>query len=820
MQRQTKSLLEIARTEKDVENAYRGEIVHHRPDAKMESPFGSDGFAQWTDVRALLEFKYDLALKTKAAQCGVLGQLIMYLKKFESAGMAMPNVLFVGDKNECFALEVGAVKAFLSLPINWSTAPSAGNPALTKALIDGLDVSPFVFDIGPDLDFKDVLAKIETLAKGEVHRVKATTTNIGAMFVFWKDNVFLPTSNLTSVEQVDVFLKCLFKPDDVAIHGTNKNLLVVDGRKIPVNGHQWQSFANHFVRGYKPSEIEGFYAGKDRLVEDDARRRQGAFFTPTLWVDEAHKMLDAELGPTWRDDCIVWDPAAGTGNLTRDYRFADLIISTAEKPDVDVIREQGYNPGASVFAYDFLNPGCDTSFFVEKNVIPDAVDDQLRAAAKAGKRLVFLMNPPYGTANNAGTKEGDHKAGMALTYVNAEMKKAKIGGASQQLYAQFMYRCANLAETYGFAKTTVATYSVPTFMSSGSYKSFRDFWYKRFAYKSGMIFQASHFADVSSRWGISFTVWSEGIVDSKATLPIALKDVNNFAVVKTADKALYNSDGVEASEWVREPTKGLKGVDAPQFSSGLVVKNGNGCLGTLVAHSLCYFTTPGNGLQWSGVGTWMSSSAGANGHGTSIAPGESFRRATAMYAARKLVTEDWMNQKDEYIRPTDGTPAYKQWNNDAIVYALIHGSNNCTAMRNVTYKGKQYRIKNHFWWKTRKDTKTLYDHQACGQLTADLRGETEDAYLATILPTLDLSPEAKACLTSLDELLVATLPHRESFATSRPELHLMAHDAGLYQLKHLFREYDPEGWKGLQGALKALADKLRPGVYEHGFLKA
>jgi len=90
--------------------------------------------------------------------------------------------------------------------------------------------------------------------------------------------------------------------------------------------------------------------------------------------------------------------------------------------------------------------------------------------------------------------------------------------------------------------------------------------------------------------------------------------------------------------------------------------------------------------------------------------------------------------------------------------------------------------------------------------------------MSTILPTLNLSPEARECGDLLNALLGDTLPHRESFATSRPELHLMAHDAGLYQLKHLFKEYSPAGWAALQAAFKALGDKLRGGVFDHGFL--
>lgn len=813
MRNQTRALLAASKNEKDVENAYRGELTHHVPEASITSPHGTDGYAQWRDVRALLEFKYDRNLKARADQCGVLGQLILYLKKFEGAGQPMPNVLFVGDRNECFALETSAVQRFLSLPLDWKVSPSAGSPDLTQALIAGLDVSPFVFDVA-DCDFREVLARVETLARGEVHRVRATLTNLAAMFLQWQDRIYVKASGLTPVEQVDVFLRCLFKPDDVYPHPGNRNLLVVEGRKIPVNGHQWESFNGHFVRGYKPSEIEAFYAAKDRLIEDDARRRQGAFYTPTLWVDEAHREVERALGPGWRDECVVWDPACGTGNLTRGYAFRDLILSTVEKADVEVIREQGYNPGAALFAYDFLNDDS-SPFFAEKNVIPEAVDAKLMAAAKAGKRLVFLMNPPYGTA---GIQSSASRKGIAITAVNAEMKRGKIGASSQQLYAQFMYRCAKLAEGYGFTRYTVATFTKPTFMCSGSYKGFRDFWYARHAYRGGFLFQASHFADVSGRWGISFTVWSEGKTDSTRDLPITLKDVVDFKVVPVSIKSVYNADDREASVWVRAPIKGLKGVDAPQMKSGLtVVPAGFGLTGPL---GFC--VNDSNSVQYSAQLVFLLPSAYSRGlrNGGGILHPLNWHRAVALYAARKLVPGDWANDTDEYLTPTDTTDSYRQWNDDCHVYALLHGGNNCTAMRDVQYKGKAWRIKNNFWWKTREASRALYDRADTRALYADVRGESEDSYLATILPALDLSPEARECLAVLDGLFTRTLPHREAFATSRPELHLMAHDAGLYQLKHLFREYDPAGWEALQRAFKALSDRLRPGVYGHGFLRA
>jgi len=800
------------------------------------SPYGSDGYAQWGTVRLLLEAKFDLDFKSRVPVCNTLGQCILYLKKFEQSGEPLPNVILVGDKNECFVLSTTSLKGFLDLPLDWSVAPSKWNPDLTRALVEGMNILPYVYDVDGNFKFKDVISQVETLAEGEQHSVKATLTNIGALFTYWRDRVF-GTGKMTAVEQVDVFLKCLFHPTDVYLHPKKMGLLVVpsypDG--VPVSAEQYRSFFNHFEQGYKPSDIEAFYANKDRLIEDDARRRQGAFFTPDLWVAEAHKSLTEVLGANWRDECIVWDPAAGTGNLTRDYKFTDLIISTAEKPDVAVIKAQGYNHGAEVFQYDFLNPEVWSPFFEDAgsvNEIPERARKRLLDAAKAGKRLVVLMNPPYGTAGETNTTccQND-KAGIATTVVNGLMKKAKLGAPSQQLYAQFMYQSSRLAVQYGFIKHTIALFSVPTFMSSGSYKPFRHWWYGRYHNKAAFLFQASHFADVSGRWGISFTVWNNpGKTPLKGTIPCSLLDEpkGTFAVSSFGTKALYNSDDREASKWVREPLGKIRGADAPQFSSGLKSTERASARGSLIPGAMGYMVLFGNNLRDANDGTYPVSSTSSRSHGYSYFVAN-WHRTIALYAARKLVQESWDTQKDEYLVPTS-SKAYEQWVDDCHVYALMHRHNNCTAMRDVTYKGKQWTIHNHFFWRNHQDTLADLDTPVTANLYRDCKQHpskdvfgkdvvsTPDPYLASQLPLLNLSPEAQVVLDKLDALWLKSLPHRENYAAGKPELHLMAWDAGVYQLKHLWRDLFPVEWKDLQVSFKALADKLRPGVYDHGFL--
>lgn len=844
--------------EKDVEGVYRGEISRVRPNAVWSSPYGTDGFAEWpaapATVRLLLEAKYNLDLKSRVAACGVLGQVLLYLKRFEAAGEALPNVLLVGDKDECFILATDAVRGFLNLPIDWTVAPSKGNPELTRALVEGVNILPYVSDVGERFDFKDLVSRIEVLAAGSQVSVRASESNLGAIFIYWRDRVFREGKGkqaLSPMEQVDVFLRCLFQPDGVFPHPTRRGVLVVPGypEGILVDVDQYQAFFAHYEQGYKPSEIKRFMGMKDRLVEDDARRRQGAFFTPALWVEEAHRELTQVLGANWRRDSVVWDCAAGTGNLTRDYHdFGCLISSTAERPDVGAMKDHGWG-GHHVFQYDFLNPDADSPFFEDgvANVLPASVDKALRDAAKAGKRLVWFMNPPYGTANDAGAK-GTSKAGIATTRVNADMKTAKLGAPSQQLYAQFMFQCRKVAEQYGFQEYTVALFSVPTFMTSGSYKPFRDWWYGAHEYRGGFLFQASHFADVSGRWGVSFTVWSAGSggkTNPRATQPVRLCDGRNFAVVTDGTKQVYNADGREASEWVRAPIKGLKGVDAPQMSSGLKVKEEGHSL--LVPGGFGFVMNKGNSLMESGSGvTWVAAGY-SNGHGFSVLP-SNWRRAVALYGARKLVEECWVNQKDEYLAPDESKPGYYQWVNDCQVYALVHNANNCTAMRDVQYKGQAWRIKNHWFWRTRKDALEALDTRKTSALYRDcerepikqpevnpITGEAEtqpwehtgDAYMAHLFAsgTLALSPDAQRVLALLDALWVKSLPLREDYYAGRPvndkepDLHLNAWDAGVYQLKHLWRELFPTEWTELKEAHKALASRLEAGVYEYGFLK-
>ena len=827
MRRITKKGLKSAIVEKDVEGLIRAEVTHYAG-AEWASPHNCDGFGQWGNVRLLLEVKLDQDFTQRKSVCALLGQCLGYQKRFEEQGDEVPNVIMVADKDECFLVPLNTMRQYLDMKIDWSFAPSKGNLQLTHALLSSLTTLPWVYNLDACRDFSSIVEQAEQLAEVGQHTVRASVDNLPTLFGHWVSRVFKASKkdDMSPPQKVQVFLDCLFNPEDTYLHPKKASLLITPSASEPVkvNGDQFKSFFAQFEQGYTPKEVTSFLSMKDRLIEDDARRRQGAFFTPRLWVDEAHKEVSAALGEDWRKDCVVWDCASGTGNLTRDYHdWFCLISTTAEASDTEDMRRNLW--GGIVGQYDFLNEGAESPFFPEGhiNTIPPQVDQALKAQATAGKRLVFFINPPYGTANNAGTKVGDHKSGIAKTVVNGEMKAAKLGSPSQQLYAQFMFRCRKVAEEYGFADYTIAMYSVPTFLSSGSYRKFRNWWYNCHQYKGGFMFQASNFADVSGRWGISFTVWnSGGTTGNTANLPIRLTDERDFAVVTDQIKQVYNSDGREASKWVREPIKGLKGADAPQMSSGLKAREKG--YGSLAPGALYFFGNNANNLQDSATLVYNVSSADTRNHGLSVLP-SNFRRAVALFGARKLVTENWINQKDEYLVPDTAIPGYEQWADDCHIYALLHTSNNCTAMRDVQYKSKSWRIKNNWFWMTRLDALEKLNTSGTLAMYRDAEQEQEDSYFATVLPNLALSGEAREVIRLLRELWEKSLPLRGMFYEMRavtakdPDLHLMTHDAGFYQLKHLWRDHFRIEFDALKDAHKALAAKLQPGVYTYGFLK-
>ena len=213
----------------------------------------------------------------------------------------------------------------------------------------------------------------------------------------------------------------------------------------------------------------------------------------------------------------------------------------------------------------------------------------------------------------------------------------------------------------------------------------------------------------------------------------------------------------------------------------------------------------------------MFTSCFSSGTGCSILP-INFDKCTALFSARKLIEKNWVNSKDEYLAPNEEHEKYQEFVNDSIVYSLFHSASNQSSLHQVEYKDKLWDIKNEFFFMSKNDIMQLANDYGF-DFTFNDANVSSERYVYTKLQGIELSQEAKAVLNMAIDLVNASFKYREMFYEEHPEYQIMNWDCGWYQIKGMLKEYMPNALKEFNELFKALGDKMRPMVYELGFLK-
>ena len=288
---------------------------------------------------------------------------------------------------------------------------------------------------------------------------------------------------------------------------------------------------------------------------------------------------------------------------------------------------------------------------------------------------------------------------------------------------------------------------------------------------------------------------------------------------QVSTKSIYNVDlGKTASEWVREEVKNKKStLDYPKLSAALTVKQKG--YSKLCEGAFGYFYNNGNNVYYNGTNVGMFTSCFSGKSGLSIIP-ENYNKVVSLFSARKLINSNWINQKDEYMAPNTIDNRYKTYNIDAIIHSLFNNSSNQSSLRQITYKDQLWDIKNEFFWMSKNEMTELANQNNYTELYNDARTDS-DRYVHTLLfgekdIYNQLSDEAKDVLDLATNLVRLSIGMRRNFADDTN--HLNSWDAGYAQLKLLWKEYYPEQFKEFRAKYKVLEDKMRPMVYELGFL--
>lgn len=790
--------IKCAAIEREVEDVYNKGLALYFDNTTITHPFACDGLIDTKEQGKLLklitEYKYDKDLKNAVSRACVIVQVLYYIKKFEQNGLVLPNICLVGDINECFVFHTNDIQKYLSYDLDWSIAPSNAhvyNSDLVLEIASDEVINPFVFSIDENFSFKDVADKIKDLAVNVQRLVNVTEHNIAVIYEYFCNNVVKDAKGVQPNDLVSLFINAITDHDACFLHPKKANVLVCNGREYAIYPNAYSSFFSYFSKNYTPQEKSNFSKISDRLIEDTNRRNKGEFYTPTTFVDKAHRMIEKALGEDWKERYVVWDNCCGTKNLTRDYRFAELYCSTLEQGELDQCTD--YNKEAVSFQFDFLNDSLDK--------LPKGLLDAL----KADKPIVFFLNPPYARAGKSenGGLMGTAK-GTAETMVNTQMKADKIGACSANLYAQFLYRIFQIKKQFNLTDCHIALFSPTQFLTGTSWEGFRNVYLNEFAFDNAIQFKASHFADCADTWGISFSIWHNGITENKNDFEYTLTDNIKGEIVEQGKKIVYNNDGVKiASEWVKPVGKYDKSAEVHCFKSGINISNK-----TIKAskNTIGWFTNGNNNVNHSKQDVFLMCSPNSIGKTNVPVFPENFDRCTALFAARRIVKADWVNWADEYLAPNTEHAAYNEFVNDSLIYSLFESKSNQTSLTGV---------KNEFFW--RSAAEMAEKANACGndEMYNDAR-VSGDRYVYNRLQGIELSAEAKAVLDKANEILDATLERRQVFDAEHPEYQVNNWDCGWYQIKAMATKEELKEFKAL---FDRLADKMRPMVYKLGFLK-
>lgn len=271
--------------------------------------------ATYIDFYTLLECKLNQSFREDRVRAEVLLQVVCYLKQMQDNGDVLPKAVIIGSKVDCFAVGINALSKYAAMDITGyksaSTAYKYNTAIMQEMLKDEVLLEQcLIFDIKADFDMQSIAERVVKLAKGINLRLSLDVRSVAKAFDYFTMYVLKNTSKMDIRKQQELFLKLLLdaKDNDYVL---NNDRIYVAGERVDVDGRAFRTFQATYkvTEPYTSDEERAITATADRLIEDADRRRKGDFYTPTVWVDEAHKMLTEQLGADWREKYVVWDCA-------------------------------------------------------------------------------------------------------------------------------------------------------------------------------------------------------------------------------------------------------------------------------------------------------------------------------------------------------------------------------------------------------------------------------------------------------------------------------------------------------------------------------
>lgn len=757
-------------------------------------------------------------------------QLILTIGKARTFDKTMPPA-FLGAfdfKKIAFVPYINIQDIFYLNDFNWNVAPSNHETKefqLIKQRVEAiLNQNTYVYDYEKDEKELQAFIKNNVAKATTTSKLKIDKNNFIPIYLRWLEivkpiiDVNWDDLKKANILDSDFYLADLFVDDkdtqnigdDLSIR---ENLFVMfqnEGYKIAKENLKQMFDATiklknkdtylHFWKRYKRPPLKEFQdyiiERLDLLVPQDIRERKGAFFTPRIWVELSQKYVTDYLGENWQDDYYIWDCAAGTGNLlaglTNKY---NIYASTLDQADVSVMHER-IDHGANllknnVFQFDFLND----DFAKLPQSLQDIINDEEKR-----KKLVVYINPPYAeaTSTKTVTGTGENKSGVTTNFKINELLKPKIGAATNEIFALFM---ANLYEK--IPGCILGQFSTLKFVNGSNFKKFKDFFLAD--YIDGFIVPGDTFDNVKGKFPIGFTIWNTTVKAKINTIKTDVYDKNgNYH----SDKNFYGELPDSINKWIVKSQNNKDKSLGTLFYRGNDFQNQNFIyidLGSTKAHDSELYLHSSNLINCS-----------------------------IYFSIRHCIEATWLNDRDQFLFPKDGWQNDSKFHNDCLTFALFHSQNK------ISLSGGT----NHWIPFTEYEVNAQSKFES-NFMTDFIKGKIKQEVQTTDLFTTSCQPE----LVSGSDEMLKQVQHDKPLVFSDEavavfnagrELWKYYHaqkdvnvNASLYDIREYFQGRNDKGRMNsksddvtytkliaeLRSKLAVLADKIKPKVYEYGFLK-
>jgi hypothetical protein len=744
-------------------------------------------------------------------------QLVLTIGKARTFDKTIPPA-FLGAfdfKKIAFVPYINIQDIFYLNDFNWNVTPSNHETKeflLIKERIEAtLNEYTFIFDYEKDEKELQHFIKNNIANASTTSKLKIDKNNFIPIYLRWleivKPNINVKWDELkeANILDSDFYLADLFVDDkdtqklddDLTIRDSLFVVFQNEGYTIAKENIKQMFDATitlknketylQFWKRYKRPPIKEFQdyiiERRDLLVPQDIRERKGAFFTPRIWVELSQKYLTDYLGENWQDDYFIWDCASGTGNLlaglTNKY---NIYASTIDQADINVIQER-IDHGANllknnVFQFDFLND--EFLPIAQGGKMPDSLYDLIVNTEKR-KKLVIYINPPYAEVSSVGEKG---KAGVNKSKCHDKYSQI-IGTAGREIYVVFLARIYN--EIDG---CHIAEFSKLKTLQGSAFSDFRNFFKAEIL--SSFIVPAWTFDNVKGNFPIGFKIW----------------DTKNKISFSSVCSDIYNEKG----DFIG--TKTFSVTEKEKFINKWIsqFKVDTNYIGFLAG-------TNGNDFQQNGIIYILNKKEQmANPRGIWVS-GKNLIHVSVYFAVRRCIDQTWLNDRDQFLFPNDGWKTDAEFQNDCLAYILF--SNNIQSQYGTNHwiPYTEYEVNA----KAKFESNFMTDFIK-GKIKKEISNETLFGQNSNEINPLEFSDEAKSVFDAGRELW--------KYYHSQNDIDINV-NASFYDIRAYFQGANDKGRMNarseddtytkligdLRNKLSALADKMKPKVYEYEFLK-